>query len=401
MRALPLKFNFINIINSFSIYLLVAYIPLFILLNANNFIILLFIKLCIFSFFFLNFIYLIRSKIKIYIFWFIVLIIYLLNNIYLHSTNGIYIFICGVWSYLSLLAFSNNFQLDKKFYIWLVIILMTISIIILKDFYINKNTRALGNIINPNTLSLFVCGIYYFITMSKDNYDKFKIIFILCAIIILFTNSRSGSIVFVCTVFILFINKKNIINFSILVLTILILNNSIDNRGGYEKFYINQIDSDKGNSRLEQSKRGFINFFNEKSLIIKSKKIIFGDSFGIATNTYLNFNYKYNDKVGDLLNVNGSRDITKIKNMSTDYLTVNSLIYNGGLLLFIFFIKIILFYPHINIIKIKKKKDFIIFVNYLFIIGIISLTMPFNEAFPVNILVISSTFNYFKKVNNQ
>ena len=398
MKALPLKFNFINFINSFSIYLLVTYIPLFIFLKSNNFIVLLLIKFCIFSIFFFNFIYLIRSKIKIYIFWFIVLIIYLLNNIYFNSINGIYIFICGVWAYLSLLAFSNNFQLDKKFYTWLVTILMIISVIILKDFYLNKNTRALGNIINPNTLSLFACGIYYFITLSKGNYDKFKIIFILCAIIILLTNSRSGSIVFVCTGLILFINKKNIINFSILVLTIFILNNSIDNRGGYEKFYINQIDSDKNNSRLEQSKRGFINFFNEKSLIIKSKKIIFGDSFGIATNTYLNFNYKY--KFDDLSDYNSSRDFTKIKNMSTDYLTINSLIYNGGLLLFIFFIKIIFFYPHINITKIKKKKDFIIFVTYLFIIGIISLTMPFNEAFPVNILIISSTFNYFKRVNN-
>ena len=161
------------------------------------------------------------------------------------------------------------------------------------------------------------------------------------------------------------------------------MNSNIDKRGGYEKFYNNQIESNnfKNNSRLEQSLSGFQNFFNEDSFALNFKKLMIGQGFGVSTNTYLNLSYKL--------------EKTKINNLSTHYITLNSLIYNGGIILFIFFIKNILFYPHLRIFRNYDTNNQIIFFLYLCIIGIISLTMPFNEAFPGNVIILVAAYNYF------
>ena len=74
---------------------------------------------------------------------------------------------------------------------------------------------------------------------------------------------------------------------------------------------------------------GFQNFFNEDSFALNFKKLMIGQGFGVSTNTYLNLSYKLEKK--------------EINNLSTHYITLNSLIYNGGIILFIFLSKIFYF----------------------------------------------------------
>ena len=210
MINLILKYNLKDKLN-FFIFFLIAYIPIDIILDNKNYIILLLIKLFIFLNFFIDYIYAQKNRVSYLIFLAVVLIIFYTNNNFIYEKDGLIIFISGIWAYLALISYFSKYEVDNRFLIWVILNLLIVIIYIFYDFYTNPSIRVLSYSINSNTLSLYAVSLFIFTFLSNNKNKKTYLIFLLCSIIILFSNSRSGSILLLISSILYFFNEKKLL----------------------------------------------------------------------------------------------------------------------------------------------------------------------------------------------
>ena len=168
----------------------------------------------------------------------VVLIIFYTNNNFIYEKDGLIIFISGIWAYLALISYFSKYEVDNRFLIWVILNLLIVIIYIFYDFYTNPSIRVLSYSINSNTLSLYAVSLFIFTFLSNNKNKKTYLIFLLCSIIILFSNSRSGSILLLISSILYFFNEKKVINLSLIIIALFILNSNIDKEEVMKSFII-------------------------------------------------------------------------------------------------------------------------------------------------------------------